>query len=101
MAKAKSRTPKPITPVALTPDHAEAFRELKIAEAAQRNYRKLLRRVKRLRRQLSEAFGAAVLGELPDGTLVHRKPQKREYEPLAAKTIEWDEFDETLPWDVT
>lgn len=88
------------TPVQLTVDDAKFFAELQAVEERLKKFRRLVRKQKKLRQHLSAAMGNAILGRLPDGTVIHRKPNSRTYDPLPAKTITWDEFDTIAPWDV-
>lgn len=87
-------TAKPLTERA-----AKALATIQKAAPRLAELRKLKRRVKRAQNLLTEEFGAATIGQLPDGRILQRHIQRRELEPLPAKISEWSEFQEALPFD--
>lgn len=88
-----------VRPVQLTEHAAKLYDDLKRAEAAAQHARRLARRVRRLRASLAAEFGAAYLALTPDGRLIQRRKIARAYDPLPAKTVEWQDFAEIPIWD--
>lgn len=71
-----------------------AWLRFRKARDAARRARKKAEEADAAREELLREFGSSRLGRLPDGTLLVRTEQSREYKPLPARTISWWEFDE-------
>lgn len=89
-----------VKPSQLTAEQSHCVDALFRAEDRLRRFGKLKRRAKRLRKRLQEAFGPAYLAFTTDGRLIQRRRNARSYDPLPAKTIEWEDFAEIPRWDV-
>lgn len=98
-AMGKTAKTRSLVPVPLTAEQAALFDRLVRDERAAAKGRRHEKRARETRQQLAAIFGAAVLGATPDGRIVLRTPQSREYPPLEAKTVSWSEFQEVPAWD--
>jgi hypothetical protein len=88
-----------IKPVPLDAKAIASFEQLRKATAAASRLRRAEKRAREARKTLDAAFGDAFLGVGPDDQLIQRSPHSIDYEPLPAKTVEWNDYQEIAPWD--
>lgn len=99
MTRRATTRPAQVRPIRLSPEATRTFDDFVAAQAEVRQLRAAEQRLDKAREILSQAFGPAFLGRTADGRLIQRCQQTRQYRPLDAREVTWQEFQEICPWD--
>lgn len=86
-------------PVELSEKASACLDAISKAKAAQQRYNRAKKKADEAKQLLEAEFGDAFLGITPDGRLIQRIHREQHYNPLPAKDVTWNEFQELPPWD--